>query len=152
MGRTFNNPISGEQIEILSSTPDLLVFQLTLPPGKSVPARHVHPHQQERFTVLDGELRFSIGRRTLSVHAGETVVVEEGVAHWFGNRGPTPATAHVEVQPALRMEELLETTQALRTRSVTDLARLLLDFHQELAAPILPQRLVTTMLAPFRRR
>jgi len=152
VGRTFNNPISGEQIEILSSTPDLLVFQLTLPPGKSVPARHVHPHQQERFTVLDGELRFSIGRRTVHATLGDTVIVQAGVAHWFGNRGRVPAKARVEVQPALRMEELLEYTQSLRTRSVSDLARLLLDFHQELAAPFLPQRLVTTMLAPFRRR
>ena len=87
MGRIFTNPVSGERIEIISSTPDLLVFELFLPPGTSVPARHVHPQQQERFTVLEGELRFSIGRRTVNATVGDTITVKQGVAHWFGNRG-----------------------------------------------------------------
>jgi quercetin dioxygenase-like cupin family protein len=152
VGRTFTNLFSGERMEIISSTPDLLVFELFLPPGKSVPARHVHPQQEERFTVLEGELRFSIGRHTLSARTGDTVTVNRGAAHWFGNRGAIPAKVRVEVQPALRMEELLETTQSLGRTKIADLARLLLDFHQERAVPFVPQRLVTTLLAPFRRR
>ena len=50
------------------------------------------------------------------------------------------------------MEELLEATQSLSRTKVAALARLLLDFHQELAVPFVPQRIVTTLLAPFGRR
>jgi len=152
VGRTFTNPFSGERIEIISSTPEALVFNLFLPPGKSVPARHVHPHQEERFTVLDGELRVSLGQRTLHACAGDTITISHGTAHWFGNRGAMPATVRVEVSPALRMEELLATTHSLGRTRVADLVRLLLDFHQELSVPFIPQRIVTTLLAPFGRR
>lgn len=161
-GRVIENPISGERIVIRASGAQtggqLLSFDLFLPPGGHVPARHVHPVQQERFTVVAGLMRFRLGRRALVAHPGETVVVPVGTAHWFGNAGAGVAHAHVEVRPALRMEELFETTEALGREGhfhgaglphLADLARVVLEFQREVAVPNVPAFLVRALLAPL---
>ena len=63
-GRMFDNPISGERIVIRESGVQndgrLLAFDLFLPPGGHVPARHLHPLQEERFTVVAGLMGFCL--------------------------------------------------------------------------------------------
>ena len=57
----IENPLSGERITILERpriTGDALVWDLVLAPGGRVPNSHSHPEQEERFTVLDGTMRF----------------------------------------------------------------------------------------------
>jgi quercetin dioxygenase-like cupin family protein len=161
-GHVIHNAISGERIVIRQSGADtqgqLLAFDLFLPPGGHVPATHAHPVQQERFTVVAGQMQFRLGHRTVLAGPGESVLVEPGTAHWFGNVGRQIAQARVEVRPALRMEELLERTGAMRGGRVwfgqvvprlTDLALVLLEFECELAVPRLPAFLVRLMLQPF---
>jgi quercetin dioxygenase-like cupin family protein len=161
-GRVIDNPISGERIVIQKSGADtggrLLSFDLFLPPGGHVPAGHVHPEQEERFTVVEGQMRFRLGGRTVLSGPGDTVVITAGQAHWFGNAGPQVAHAHVEVRPALRMEELFEATEALsltgrfpgtRLPRLSDLALVLLEYRRELAVPNLPPFLVTVLLSPL---
>src|SRR5205085_11403110 len=86
-GRVIDNPISGERMVIRESGAQtggrLLSFDLFLPPGGHVPARHVHPIQVEQFTVVAGRMRFRLGRRTILAHPGDTVLVPAGTAHWF---------------------------------------------------------------------
>jgi quercetin dioxygenase-like cupin family protein len=135
----------------------LLAFDLYLPPGGHVPASHVHPEQEERFTVLEGRMRFRIGGRTLHAGPGETLAIEAGRAHWFGNPGPQTAHAHVEVRPALRMEEMFAATSGAghlpgtRLPSPYDLAAILLDFRREVAVPHMPAFLATLLLSPLAR-
>jgi quercetin dioxygenase-like cupin family protein len=161
-GRVIDNPTSGERIVIRQSGADtggrLLSFDLFLPPGGHVPATHAHPVQEERFTVVAGQLRFQVGRRTILAGPGQTIVVQPGMAHWFGNVGPDAAIAQVEIRPALRMEELLERSGAIGVgtsspRSVVprlpDLALVLLEFERELAVPRIPAVLVRLFLQPF---
>lgn len=160
--RVIENPISGERIVIRQSAAqtsgELLSFDLFLPPGGHVPAGHVHPVQEERFTVLEGRLRFRLGSRTVEAGPGETVVVPAGSAHWFGNPGPGEAHALVEVRPALRTEELFETTEAMgrtgrfagtRLPRLSDLALLLTEFRREVQVPLVPAPLVRAALAPL---
>jgi quercetin dioxygenase-like cupin family protein len=156
MRGVIDNPISGERIVIRTSAADtagrLLCFDVFLPPGGHVPARHVHPHQVERFTVLAGQLRFRIGRRTVLAGPGDTITVPAGTAHWFGNSSTHVAQARVEVEPALRMEELLEASGAMAQDGhvhVTRLARVLLEFQRELAVPDIPAILVRAVLTPL---
>src|SRR5438309_8588032 len=100
-GHVIDNPISGERIVIRQSGADtdgcLLSFDLFLPPGGHVPATHAHPVQEERFTVTAGQMRFRVGRRTVLVDPGETVVVAPGTAHWFGNAATVTTIARVEI-------------------------------------------------------
>ncbi len=163
-GRVIHNPISGERIVIGVSGAEtggqLLAFDLFLPPGGHVPARHAHPVQEERFTVVTGLMRFRLGRRTLLAAPGETVIVPAGTAHWFGNASPRITHARVEVRPALRMEELFEMTEAMGLAGqrrgaylsrLTDLARIVLEFQREVAVPRVPAFLVRALLAPLAR-
>ncbi len=161
-GHVIDNPISGERIVIRQSGAQtdgrLLAFDLFLPPGGHVPAPHVHPVQEERFTVVGGRMRFRLGRRSILAGPGETVLVPPGTPHWFGAAGAEAAQARVEVRPALRMEELFERTEALgraghlpgtRLPSLPDLALVLLEFQRELAVPNVPRFLVRAALAPL---
>ena len=160
--RVIENPISGERIVIRQSGAEtggrLLSFDLYLPAGAHVPAGHVHPSQEERFTVVAGRMRFRIGRRTILAEAGQTVTVPAGKAHWFGNAGAGVAQARVEVRPALRMEEFFERTEAMgragtflgsRLPRLRNLAAVLLEFQQEVAVPHAPAFLVRALLAPL---
>ena len=161
-GRVIDNSISGERIVIRESGEDtggrLLTFDLYLPPGGHVPATHVHPVQEERFTVVAGRMRFRLGRRTILARPGETVLVPAGRSHWFGNAGQDVAHARVEVRPALRTEELFEATEAMsrtgrllgtRLPRLTDLALVLLEFQRELAVPTVPAFVVRAVLGPL---
>jgi quercetin dioxygenase-like cupin family protein len=161
-GPVIENPISGERIVIRESGEDnggeLLSFDLFLPPGTHVPAGHVHPKQEERFTIVAGQMRFRVGRRVVLANPGDTVRVTAGSEHWFGNDGAETAHARVEVRPALRMEELLRATAALgeaghipgtRFPLPSRLAVVLLDFQRELAIPHVPALLTRIALAPL---
>ena len=72
--RVIVNPVSGERIVIRTKGADtggrLLVFDLYLPPGAHVPARHAHPVQAEQFTVLAGRMRFILGRQAVLAAPG----------------------------------------------------------------------------------
>jgi quercetin dioxygenase-like cupin family protein len=161
-GRVIENPVSGERIVIRSSGAEtggaLLAFDLFLPSGAHVPAGHVHPEQEERFTVLEGAMRFRLGRRRQLAAAGETVAIPRGTAHWFGNDGPGVAHALVEVRPALRMQELFERSEEMgaaghlpgtRLPRPFQLAEFLLEFQRELAVPGVPRGLLRAVLAPL---
>jgi quercetin dioxygenase-like cupin family protein len=162
--REIVNPASGERIVIRTSGAEtggrLLAFDLYLPPGAHVPARHVHPLQTERFAVTGGRMRFRLGRRTILAGPGQTVVVPPGVPHWFGNAGSETARARVEVRPALRMEEMLAASRSLgeprrllglRVPPLPAFARFMLEFQRELAVPDVPAFLVRAVLAPLAR-
>jgi quercetin dioxygenase-like cupin family protein len=161
-GRVIHNPISGERIVIRQSGAEtggrLLVFDLFLPPGGHVPARHAHPVQEERFTVLAGCMRFSFGGRSIIMaRPGETVVVPVGKAHWFGNPGTEVSQARVEVRPALRTEEFFEANERMaraghflgtRLPRLSDLALVLLEYQPEVSVPNVPAFVVRGFLAP----
>jgi quercetin dioxygenase-like cupin family protein len=161
-GRVMSNPISGERIVILESGDQtggqLLAFDLFLPPGGHVPAGHVHPSQEERFTIVSGQMRFRLRRHTILVGPGETIRIPPGIAHWFGNASAGVTRARVEVRPALRMEEVLASSEAIGMATIApgvrlpnpfDLARILLKFQREVAMPHAPAFLVRAALAPL---
>ena len=162
-GHVIDNPISGERIIIRQTAAQtagrLLSFDLFLPPGAHVPARHAHPHQEEQFTVVTGRMRFRLGHeRPFFANPGDTVRVPRGTAHWFGNAGPCVSHIRVEVQPAMRMEEMFESAAAMaraghfpgtRQPRLSDLAVFLSEFQSEVAVPDVPALFVRVSLAPF---
>ena len=116
-GQILDNPVSGERIIFRETAADTngerLSIDLVLAPDGHVPGKHVHPEQIERFEVTGGTMKFTMGRKKIVAQAGDIVVVPAGTAHKFSNAGDGPATARVEVTPALRMEDLFETAVAL---------------------------------------
>ena len=160
-GRVIENEVTGERIVIRRPAAEtggaLLVFELVLAPGGHVPSGHAHPEQQERFTVLEGRVRFRVGGRTTLALPGDTVTVDPGTRHHFANADRRPARLQVEVRPALNMEELLATASALgrrergigRLRQVVDLALFLREFEREVAIPVLPVAVARALTRPL---
>jgi mannose-6-phosphate isomerase-like protein (cupin superfamily) len=147
----IENPLSGERITILrrdgGQDANALVWDLQLGPGGRVPSSHVHPHQQECFTVLDGELDLRVGWHRMRVRQGQSVTVPSGRVHHFANRGRLPTRVRVETVPGLGMEGLLRMAAALaqdqyragrRFPRLVDLALFMREFEAEVASPWIP--------------
>jgi quercetin dioxygenase-like cupin family protein len=161
-GEVLVNPISGERFTFRKTAADthgeLLAFDLELSPDGHVPGAHVHPIQEERFEVVVGTLRFRRGARIITAGAGDRVVIPPGTIHAFKNGDDGPVHVRVEVRPALRMEELLETTVALAREGRTtaaglphplDLALFMREFEAEVRAPLVPAPAVRAVMAPL---
>jgi quercetin dioxygenase-like cupin family protein len=155
------NPLSGERITILATSEQtggqVLEWELVLAPGGRVPSSHAHPGQEERFTVVEGEMRFRVAGRRVIAGPGAEVRVPPGTVHHFANAGPVPARVAVQTSPALSMQELLETAAALaqdqhaaarRLPRLLDLALFMRDFEREVRAPYLPVALVRAVIRP----
>ena len=161
-GDVLVNPISGERFTFRKTAAetngDLLAFDLELSPDGRVPGAHVHPNQEEHFEVVAGALRFRMGPRVIIGRAGDHVVIPPGTIHAFKNADNAPVHVRVEVRPALRMEELLETTVALAREGRTgaagmphplDLALFMREFEAEVRAPLAPAPVVRAVMAPL---
>jgi mannose-6-phosphate isomerase-like protein (cupin superfamily) len=60
------------------------------PGGAWVPL-HVHQAEEEAWYVVEGELTFRIGERTIPAPAGSFILVPRGTLHTFGNTASGPA-------------------------------------------------------------
>jgi quercetin dioxygenase-like cupin family protein len=160
-GQSLTNPVSGEKITFRKTAADtdgeLLEIDLELTPDGHVPGAHVHPEQEERFHVIEGTMKFKLGLKTIVAGPGETVVVPKGRVHRFANGGDTVAKARVQVVPALKMEELFETTVALAREGKTTrtgmprpmhLALFVREYAHEVRAPFPPAAIVNALMAP----
>jgi quercetin dioxygenase-like cupin family protein len=114
--RPFFNPATGEWITYTAIAEDnhgqLVRFTWRSVPG-GVITEHIHPRQEERFTILAGEAHFTLNGRERIAKAGETVVVPAGVPHSEGNPGPDEIEGIVELRPALRTKEWHEALAGL---------------------------------------
>ena len=162
-GQMAENPVTGERIVFRQTSADtggeLVVIDLALPVGGHVPGIHIHPFQEERFEVTEGKMKFRYGLRTIVAEAGETVVVPAGKIHNFAQYGDEPSQCRVEIRPALKMEQLFETTVRLAQEGRTkkegmpkplDLALFVEEFRDEVKAPFPPAPVVSALMAPLR--
>ncbi|MBV9362735.1 MAG: cupin domain-containing protein [Solirubrobacterales bacterium] len=161
-GEILDNPITGERIIFRETAADsggeLLAIDLILAPDGHVPGAHVHPTQEERFDVVSGTMKFRLGRKKIIAKAGDTVIVPPGSIHKFANAGDEPAHVRVEVRPALKMEQLFETTVALARDGRTngkgmpkslDLALFVREYEDEVRVPFPPAPMVKAVMAPL---
>jgi mannose-6-phosphate isomerase-like protein (cupin superfamily) len=106
--RPFFNPATGEWITYTAIAADndgqLVRFSWRSVSG-GVITEHIHPRQEERFTILAGEAHFTLGGEQRVARAGETIVVPAGVPHSEGNPGPGEIEGIVELRPALHAKE-----------------------------------------------
>jgi quercetin dioxygenase-like cupin family protein len=123
-GDTIENPLTGERIVFRTTSRETngeaVVIETFVQPGGFVAAAHVHPSQEERFTVLDGDVGFRIGRDKTIAGPGQKLTVPAGTAHKFWNAGEDVAHFVCEIRPALQFESLLETMFALAEAGKTN--------------------------------
>lgn len=96
----------GQQIQVISPGPEVLEMEATWSAPGGPPPKHLHPHQDEEFEVLSGQLDVEIGAERRVVTAGEMLVIPRGTPHRMWNAGPEPATARWRVTPAMRTLEM----------------------------------------------
>ena len=82
--------------------------------GKSQePPMHYHPKQEEKFTVVSGELTVRIGDEVKKFRAGDNFKVPANTPHAMWNDLSTPTTVNWIVTPALNTEKFFENTMGL---------------------------------------
>ncbi|MGF1647607.1 MAG: cupin domain-containing protein [Kineosporiaceae bacterium] len=92
------------------------------------PPAHVHPHSDESFTVVDGELEVRVGRSWTTLGAGESATAPAGAPHAFRNSSRAPVRVEVLVVPGAAVRAFLHDLLAL-----TDAGRV--DRRGQLALP-----------------
>src|SRR4051794_30994984 len=123
-GDRLENPATGEVLIFRRTSRDtggeaVLVETIVRPEG-FVAAAHVHPHQTERFEVLEGRLGLRVGDRELVAGPGDVATVHPGTPHRFWNAGESDARFLCEVRPALEFESLIETMFTLAVEGKTN--------------------------------
>jgi mannose-6-phosphate isomerase-like protein (cupin superfamily) len=68
------------------------------------PPRHVHLHQDEWFYVVEGEFAFEIGKTTLRLGPGDSVLGPRGVPHVWACAGGGHGRILIAFTPAGQME------------------------------------------------
>jgi quercetin dioxygenase-like cupin family protein len=162
-GQVLENPVTGEKIVFRKTAADTggkyVEIDLVLAADGAVPGTHVHPSQIETFEVISGKMKFRLGMKKIEAGPGETVVVPAGAVHNFANAGDEAAHVRVTMEPALKMEELFETSVSLAKQGrVTskgmpkplDLALFVERFQDEARAPFPPHGVVMAIMAPLR--
>jgi quercetin dioxygenase-like cupin family protein len=64
----------------------VLLCRVRYEPGTHVP-RHSHEHTEQVMLMLDGELEMTVGSQERTLKAGDSVVVNRGVAHELRSEG-----------------------------------------------------------------
>jgi quercetin dioxygenase-like cupin family protein len=124
VGEVWENPVTGEYAKLLElpwqNQQGRGVGELIALAGARVIGEHYHPALTERFTPLEGELTVKINGQVSILHQGETVVVEPGVWHDWWNATDRDIRVRVEVTPAERFLQMLETFYGLARLGHTD--------------------------------
>jgi quercetin dioxygenase-like cupin family protein len=123
-GDMLENRVTGEVLVFHRTSKETngeaVLVETIIRPDGFVAAAHVHPHQTERFEVLEGTLGLRVGDNELQAAAGDVAVVAPGTPHRFWNAGESEVRFFCEVRPALQFESLIETMFTLAAKGKTN--------------------------------
>jgi quercetin dioxygenase-like cupin family protein len=112
-GDVLENPASGDRLVFLRTAAEtggeVLEYELEFVPRGFAVRDHLHPRQEERHEVLDGELGIVVGGRERRLGAGDVEVVPPRTAHRIFAVDGGRVRARFALRPALESEVLLET-------------------------------------------
>jgi quercetin dioxygenase-like cupin family protein len=151
-----------ESIEIRASDEQRLLLEATYLPGDP-PPKHFHPEQDERFEVLEGELRVHLAGAQRTYVTGDTFDIPRGAVHTFCCSGSQPARVRWQTAPAGRTLQWLYAINQLQVEgrvgktgmpSPLAFGVLLTEYRDtfRLAGPDLIMRPALAMLASLGRR
>jgi quercetin dioxygenase-like cupin family protein len=99
-GDRLTSPV-GQELLFVEKRPEVLVMETTLPAGGPLPPMHLHPAQEETFTVLEGTVDVVLGDERRTLREGDVLVIPPGTAHAMHG----DARLRWETRPALRTDE-----------------------------------------------
>lgn len=112
------NPITkeyGALIEVRDDQNQIVKKGLgIIPPNASGPPKHIHPHYDEIFTVVEGAFDFFMDNKMVRINQGETVIVKKGIAHSFKPaQKNTVCSFLVQADPPGKLNEVIRTVWGL---------------------------------------
>ena len=129
-----------------------------------VPTEHVHPLQEEHWSVRSGGLGVEYGGTEKLLTDGDSIELPTGVPHRIWNPIDEPSRVVLEFHPALDAQALTETLYVLAQRGETNenghlkllqFAVTQADYPDQLyltAVPVRVQKFLIRVLAPIGRR
>ncbi len=99
------NPVTGEVVEFIDETPEILTMRVTWPRPGHRATEHVHPNMEETWRVLEGSASFAIDGVKIKAGAGAVVTAPPGRRHMAWNSGDGAAELIIEMRPGLRWAE-----------------------------------------------
>ena len=116
-GNEIVNGRTGQRMIFLNTWAEtngtLLEIECFSPPTTAREHEHIHPFQENRFSILSGKLTFSINGKEFTANEGDVISVPKNIPHYFWNAGNKEAHYIQEFFPALNIDRLFETFFAL---------------------------------------
>jgi quercetin dioxygenase-like cupin family protein len=116
----LENPVTGESLRILESTPQSFKVQYSLRPHGQIPGEHSHPGKEQRVTIVSGEMHLRIAGEERVLRAGESATVPLGARHFQWNPCDEEVVAIEEIVPAGRNHEFFSVLFRLARDGKTD--------------------------------
>jgi len=164
-GDTIVNIRTGQKMTFLETWAETNGTQLKIdcisPASSEREKSHFHPYQENRFTILEGNLHFTINGKEQFAEVGDTISIPKNIPHSFYNSGHLDAHYIQEFFPALKIDSLFETFFGLArdgklnkggTPNILRTALILLNFEKEirLTQPNwILQKFIFKLLAPI---
>ncbi len=112
-GDTIVNIRTGQKMTFLETWAETKGTQLKIDCVSPVSAAreklHYHPCQENRFTILEGILHFTINGKEQLAKVGDIISIPKNIPHSFYNSGHKDARYIQEFFPALKIDRLFET-------------------------------------------
>ena len=166
-GDTLVNVRTGQKMTFLKTWAETNGTQLKIecvsPVTQEREISHYHPYQENRFTLTQGQLLFTIDGKEQLATLGDIISIPKNIPHSFYNSGHAEAHYIQEFFPALKIDRLFETFFVLAkdgklnkggAPNILRAALILLNFNKEirLAQPNRKlQKAVFKLLAPMAR-
>ena len=101
-------------------------------PGHVVP-RHIHPGIEERWTVIQGTVAYTVDGVETIAGPGDSVIAPAGTPHSARDAGNGEVIVRIEMRPPLRWEDFVRQLFALANENLEDdvAARSILELFGE---------------------
>jgi quercetin dioxygenase-like cupin family protein len=107
-GDVIENPASGMTLRLVRTAAEtdgeLLEMEAEYPAGSPEPPPHLHPHQEERFEIVAGEVTVRLDGEEQTLATGDVLEIPAGTVHAMWNGGHEIARLRWETRPAMRTE------------------------------------------------
>jgi quercetin dioxygenase-like cupin family protein len=118
--------IGAMELRFRVETPELVMFDFTVPPAAKVPAPHYHESVDEAVYGLEGTMTTMVGGVRHDVRAGDVAWIPRGVVHHHANLHDDIAKALIVMTPGSIGRPYFEEVSALlRNPGPPDMERLL---------------------------
>jgi mannose-6-phosphate isomerase-like protein (cupin superfamily) len=122
-GKEIRNAKTGQRIKFLQTTVEtkgsFLEMIATYERKSLEPPTHYHPHQEEYFEIISGELTIRMNGEIEVLGPGHQLYIAKNTSHALWNNTTKPTVVRWKVVPALETERFLETLTGLANEGKT---------------------------------